>query len=73
MKFRLLMDCSQPMLHYKAVARNRFRKMSDILLCIFGLVAMAYTTSLTIMSWASDSGSGLPSYCDRKGNGLPDL
>ncbi|KXX78101.1 Vacuolar amino acid transporter 3 [Madurella mycetomatis] len=62
-----------PMLHYKAVARNRFRKMSDILLCVFGFVAMAYTTSLTIMSWANDSGSGMPSYCDRKGNGQPDL
>ncbi|GAB1314954.1 hypothetical protein MFIFM68171_05164 [Madurella fahalii] len=63
-----------PMLHYRAVARNRFRKLSDILLCVFGFVAMAYTTSLTIMSWANDSGSGgMPSYCDSKGKGLPDL
>ncbi|KAL2258374.1 hypothetical protein VTK26DRAFT_8332 [Humicola hyalothermophila] len=56
-----------PMLHYKAVARNRFRKWSDILLCIFGFIAMAYTTSLTIMSWAGDSGGDQkPGYCDLK-------
>ncbi|KAL1863069.1 hypothetical protein VTK73DRAFT_6471 [Phialemonium thermophilum] len=56
-----------PMLHYKGVARNAFWKTSDIVLCIFGFVAMAYTTSLTIMSWASSDGGGLPSYCDKKG------
>lgn len=62
------------MLHYRAVARNRFRKASDILLCVFGFVAMAYTTSLTIMSWANESGGGkVPSYCDSKGKGLQDL
>ncbi|KAK1656581.1 transmembrane amino acid transporter protein-domain-containing protein, partial [Colletotrichum godetiae] len=31
------------LLHYKAVARNRLWKISDIILCIFGFVAMAYT------------------------------
>ncbi|KAG7289535.1 hypothetical protein NEMBOFW57_005906 [Staphylotrichum longicolle] len=57
-----------PMLHYKAVAKSALRRWSDILLCIFGFVAMAYTTSLTVMSWASDSGGGgLPSHCDAKG------
>ncbi|KAK5656300.1 hypothetical protein OQA88_4680 [Cercophora sp. LCS_1] len=56
-----------PMLHYKAVAKSAWRKWSDIGLCIFGFVAMAYTTSLTIMSWASGPGGGLPSYCDTKG------
>ncbi|VBB75657.1 Putative vacuolar amino acid transporter [Podospora comata] len=58
-----------PMLHYKAVAKTAFRKWSDILLCIFGFVAMAYTTSLTVMSWASGSeGGGAPGYCDSKGH-----
>lgn len=57
------------MLHYKAVAKTAFRKWSDILLCIFGFVAMAYTTSLTVMSWASGSeGGGAPGYCDSKGH-----
>ncbi|KAH9901945.1 transmembrane amino acid transporter protein-domain-containing protein [Xylariomycetidae sp. FL2044] len=54
-----------PLLHYKAVARSRARKVSDILLCIFGFIAMAYTTSLTVISWASGpSGPSLPKYCD---------
>lgn len=58
---------AQPMLHYRGVARNRFWKISDVLLCVFGLIAMAYTTSLTVMSWASSPGKTLPSYCDSKG------
>ncbi|KAL2162714.1 hypothetical protein VTH06DRAFT_6550 [Thermothelomyces fergusii] len=57
-----------PMLHYKAVAKTAFRRWSDIFLCIFGFIAMAYTTILTVMSWASDSGGGgLPSHCETKG------
>lgn len=55
-----------PLLHYRGVARSRLWKASDIALCIFGFIAMAYTTTLTIMSWASSSGSGLPKYCDTK-------
>jgi solute carrier family 36 (proton-coupled amino acid transporter) len=54
------------MLHYKGVAKTSLRKWSDILLCIFGFVAMAYTTSLTVMSWANSGGSSPPSYCDIK-------
>jgi proton-coupled amino acid transporter len=54
------------MLHYKGVAKTSLRKWSDIFLCVFGFVAMAYTTSLTVMSWASGGGGSLPSYCDIK-------
>lgn len=55
-----------PMLHYRAVARNRWWKISDIVLCIFGFCAMAYTTALTLSSWAGeDTGPSLPGYCDR--------
>lgn len=54
------------MLHYRAVATSRFMKIADVLLCIFGAVVMAYTTSLTIANWASDGGAGLPKYCDGK-------
>lgn len=57
----------QPMLHYKAVARSKLWKATDVILCVFGFVAMAYTTSLTVMSWANGSGEGLPSYCDKRG------
>jgi proton-coupled amino acid transporter len=53
------------MLHYRAVARNKWWKWSDIGLCILGFIAMAYTTSLTVMSWA-EGGNELPSYCDKK-------
>ncbi|KAG5998903.1 hypothetical protein E4U54_002104 [Claviceps lovelessii] len=54
-----------PLLHLKAVARSRLWRLSDILLCIFGFVAMAYTTSLTIMSWANAEPQA-PGYCDKK-------
>ncbi|TGO48932.1 hypothetical protein BCON_0225g00080 [Botryotinia convoluta] len=56
-----------PMLHYRGVAKTRFRKGADIMLCIFGLVVMVYTTALTIISWTS-GGDKVPNvgYCDRK-------
>ncbi|XDG01988.1 hypothetical protein ABKA04_001603 [Annulohypoxylon sp. FPYF3050] len=54
-----------PLLHYKGVATSRVRRVTDILLCVFGFIAMAYTTSLTVISWASGpSGPSLPKYCD---------
>lgn len=47
------------MLHYKAVAPykvwTRTWKVADIALCIFGLMSMVYTTSLTIKSWGGES------------------
>ncbi|CAK7232255.1 hypothetical protein SBRCBS47491_008206 [Sporothrix bragantina] len=56
-----------PMLHYKAVARSRLWKIGDIVLCIFGFIAMAYTTSLTILSWANSSSEPkTPGYCDSR-------
>jgi proton-coupled amino acid transporter len=55
------------MLHFKAVAKTRFRKACDILLCIFGAVVMVYTTSLTVISWAEGTDAPpLPKYCDGK-------
>ncbi|OAQ64887.1 amino acid transporter [Pochonia chlamydosporia 170] len=54
-----------PLLHYKAVARSKLWRISDIILCIFGFFAMAYTTALTIKSWADSEGPG-PGYCDRR-------
>ncbi|KAF5724323.1 amino acid transporter [Fusarium mundagurra] len=55
-----------PMLHYKAIARTKFWKMADILLCIFGFIAMAYATTLTAMSWATAEPKH-PGYCDERG------
>lgn len=55
-----------PLLHYKAIARTRVRKISDILLCIFGFIAMGYATSLTVISWVSGPSKGSPGYCDTR-------
>ncbi len=56
------------MLHFKAVANSKFRKICDIALCIFGTVVMVYTTSLTIVNWVSgDSKPAPPKYCDGRG------
>jgi solute carrier family 36 (proton-coupled amino acid transporter) len=53
------------MLHYKAVARSKLWRISDICLGIFGIIAMTYTTSLTVLSWAhSSTGPGVPKHCD---------
>jgi proton-coupled amino acid transporter len=55
------------MLHFKAVAKTKVHKAADVLLCVFGFVVMVYTTSLTMISWASgDQAPGLPSYCEKK-------
>ena len=55
------------MLHYKAVARSQWQKLADVGLCVFGFVVMAYTTALTIMSWAASAGGPKqPGYCDDK-------
>lgn len=59
---------SQPLLHLRAVAKNRFWRVNDVVLTVFGFVAMAYTTILTVKAWANDtSGPKLPSYCDPDG------
>jgi proton-coupled amino acid transporter len=58
-----------PLLHYKGVARTRLWKYSDLLLCAFGFIAMAYTTALTVLSWAN-SEPKMPGYCEKKGMGL---
>ncbi|TGJ79621.1 hypothetical protein E0Z10_g9157 [Xylaria hypoxylon] len=55
-----------PLLHYKAVATTRSRKISDIGLCIFGFIAMGYATSLTVISWVSDPSGKPPGYCDTR-------
>ncbi len=59
------------MLHFKAVAKTRIHKAADALLCLFGFTVMAYTTTLTVLSWANGNAApGLPSYCDKKKLGL---
>ena len=55
----------KPILHLKAIAHSRFQQVIDVLLCILGAVAMVYTTTLTLKSWASGGGRKEPGYCDR--------
>ena len=52
------------MLHMKAVARTRFQRWADIVLCIFGFMVMIYTTTLTVKSWATKTTVKTPGYCD---------
>ncbi|KAI1117284.1 transmembrane amino acid transporter protein-domain-containing protein [Nemania sp. NC0429] len=53
-----------PLLHYKAVAATRSRRISDVVLCIFGFLAMGYATSLTVISWVNGPSKPPPGYCD---------
>ena len=48
------------MLHYKAVARTKFQKGSDILLMTFGMAAAIYTSIQTIKLMAAPSGPAEP-------------
>lgn len=41
------------LLHYKGVAEGIWVKSGDILLMVVGLVAMVYTTAVTVMQWSS--------------------
>ncbi|KAG8750816.1 neutral amino acid transporter [Ceratobasidium sp. 423] len=48
------------MLHYKAVAKTRFQKGSDIALMVFGMAAAIYTSVQTIKLMAAPSGGAEP-------------
>lgn len=52
------------LLHYKAVAMSKRQKGLDILLGVCGLVAMGYTTALTLRGWIAGSENKSPGYCD---------
>jgi len=54
-----------PLMHYRAVATRPWQRVTDILLVILGFVAMAYTTGITAISWASGSEAKAPGYCDK--------
>ncbi|KAH7926377.1 amino acid transporter [Leucogyrophana mollusca] len=52
-----------PMLHYRAVARNRRQKVADVALGVFGMAAMVYTTVQTIKLMAAPEGGEKPGTC----------
>ncbi|KAI5358805.1 putative amino acid transporter, transmembrane domain-containing protein [Septoria linicola] len=53
-----------PLMHYRAVATKRWQRIADVLLVIFGVAMMSYTTALTIIAWASGQKDSSPGYCD---------
>lgn len=52
-----------PLLHLKAVARTRWQRVCDYIVCLFGIVGCVYTTVLTVTQWAGGSVRE-PGYCD---------
>ncbi|KAF2669610.1 hypothetical protein BT63DRAFT_372711 [Microthyrium microscopicum] len=55
-----------PMLHYRAVSKTWQQRLADIVLIIFGIVGMVYTTSLTVKSWVTGHSTKPPGYCDSR-------
>jgi proton-coupled amino acid transporter len=43
-----------PYLHWKGVAENKYMKLGDLVLMVVGLVAMVYTTAVTITRWSGE-------------------
>lgn len=55
-------------MHYKAVSDRTWKRVADLALCVFGVVVMGYTTSLTIISWTQGGQDAKPpGYCDTYG------
>lgn len=48
-----------PLFHLKAIANNWRQKTIDVLIIVFGLVSMTYTTGITISLW-SEGGESVP-------------
>ncbi|KAI9809446.1 MAG: neutral amino acid transporter [Phylliscum demangeonii] len=57
-----------PMLHLKAVPGSRRQRFADVMLAVFSLVVMVYTTALTIKSWIDGKTVKPPGFCDRPGS-----
>ncbi|KAF2186038.1 hypothetical protein K469DRAFT_664525 [Zopfia rhizophila CBS 207.26] len=54
-----------PMFHYKAVSTTRIQKIADILLIIFGIAGMVYTTALNVKRWTTSDTPKPPGYCSK--------
>jgi proton-coupled amino acid transporter len=51
-------------MHYRVVATRTWQKVVDILLVVFGICMMTYTTALTVSAWANGESDTTPGYCD---------
>ncbi|KAI7862566.1 transmembrane amino acid transporter protein-domain-containing protein [Spinellus fusiger] len=49
-----------PLFHLKAVARTWKQKTIDIAIIVFGLIAMIYTTYITVSLWSAEGSEGTP-------------
>lgn len=54
------------MMHYRAVSTKTWQKVADVTLVVFGFIVMAYTTALTVISWAQGGQVKPPGYCDER-------
>ena len=61
-----LTSLGQPLIHFKAIAQPRWSRTVDLSFCFFGFILMAYTSAITVMSWAGGSEPATPGYCDRR-------
>ena len=51
-------------MHYRVAASKLWEKVSDICLVVIGIIAMGYTTALTIINWSNSDGGKPAGYCD---------
>lgn len=51
-------------MHYRVVATRTWQRVVDVLLVIFGIAMMSYTTALTIIAWVDGQKDHTPGYCD---------
>ncbi|GAA95552.1 uncharacterized protein L969DRAFT_85241 [Mixia osmundae IAM 14324] len=54
--------CYPALLHYRACAKTRRQKATDIALCIFGVIVTLFTTFNTIRMLATEQSGGPPSF-----------
>jgi len=55
-----------PLLHLKAISKTRAQRIADVVLIIFGIAVMGYTTALTVSSWVGSDSKKERGYCDQK-------
>lgn len=53
-------------MHYKVISTKTWQRVSDLVLVVFGLVVMGYTTALTVISWTHGAAAKTPGYCDER-------
>ena len=51
-------------MHYRAVSTKVWQKVANVMLVMFGLTVMGYTTSLTVLKWISGGQERVIGYCD---------